>query len=155
MKHLTHKLFVFVIVLLASAITISAQHQINHSKMDSTKKMHHMMKDSTNHMDHQMMMDSSKMQHMNMDTSKMHHKNMQHNKMKMDDAKQTMNMDNKIWNAYCPVRGEEVDPESPTVQYKGKTIAFCCPGCDDKFKAEPEKYMKNLSEDGQKFIGKK
>ncbi len=58
----------------------------------------------------------------------------------------------KIWNKYCPVRGEEVDPESPTVMYKGKKIGFCCPGCDKKFKADPEKYMKNLSEDGKLFI---
>ena len=60
----------------------------------------------------------------------------------------------KIWNKYCPIRGGEVDPETPTVEYKGKIIGFCCPGCDDKFEKDPEKYLKNLSEDGQEFIGK-
>jgi len=57
----------------------------------------------------------------------------------------------KIWNKYCPVRGEEVDPETPTVDYKGKKVGFCCPGCDKKFNKDPEKYLKNLSEDGQEF----
>ncbi|MBU1101316.1 MAG: YHS domain-containing protein [Bacteroidetes bacterium] len=59
-----------------------------------------------------------------------------------------------IWNKYCPVRGEEIDADSPTVEYMGKTIGFCCPGCDKKFSENPEKYMKNLSEDGQKFEAK-
>ena len=57
----------------------------------------------------------------------------------------------KIWNKYCPVKGGEVDPEAPTVEYMGKTIGFCCPGCDKKFSANPEKYIENLSEDGQTF----
>lgn len=59
-----------------------------------------------------------------------------------------------IWNKFCPVRGGEVDPETPTVEYNGKNIGFCCPGCDGKFSKDPEKYLKNLSEDGQEFVGK-
>lgn len=61
----------------------------------------------------------------------------------------------KIWNKVCPVQGDEVDPDAPKVEYKGKTIGFCCAGCDEKFQKDPEKYMKNLSKDGTKFIGKK
>lgn len=61
----------------------------------------------------------------------------------------------KIWNAVCPVMGEKVNPKAPTAEYKGKTIGFCCAGCDEKFKKDPEKYMKNLSKDGKKFVGKK
>ncbi|GJQ61375.1 MAG: hypothetical protein SCALA702_04280 [Melioribacteraceae bacterium] len=61
----------------------------------------------------------------------------------------------KIWNAYCPVEGGKVDVATATIQYKGKTIGFCCPGCDISFMKNPEKYLKNLSEDGKKFIGKK
>lgn len=80
-----------------------------------------------------------------------------------DDCKKNCDKDSckvktteaKIFNKYCPVRGEEVDPETPTVDYKGKKIGFCCPGCDKKFKIDPEKYMGNLSEDGQEFIGEK
>lgn len=59
-----------------------------------------------------------------------------------------------IWNKVCPVTGEDVDPEAPTEVSHGKVIGFCCPGCDKKFKKDPEKYMKNLSEDGSKFLGK-
>jgi YHS domain-containing protein len=61
----------------------------------------------------------------------------------------------KAWNKVCPVMGEDVDPEAPTTTYKGKVIGFCCAGCDKKFQKEPEKYMKNLSEDGTKFLGAK
>lgn len=60
----------------------------------------------------------------------------------------------KIWNAYCPVMGEEVDPEVQTVEYKGKVIGFCCKSCIKKFQKDPEKYLKNLSPDGQVFIKK-
>ena len=29
-------------------------------------------------------------------------------------------------------------------EYKGKKVYFCCPGCDSKFKADPEKYIDKL-----------
>ena len=58
----------------------------------------------------------------------------------------------QIWNKVCPVKGEEIDADAPTVEYNGKIIGFCCPGCDSKFQKDPEKYMKNLNEDGSKFI---
>ncbi len=61
----------------------------------------------------------------------------------------------KPWNAVCPVKGNPVDEETPTVEYKGKVYGFCCPGCDTKFAKNPEKYIKNLSEDGKKFIGRR
>jgi YHS domain-containing protein len=61
----------------------------------------------------------------------------------------------QIWNKVCPVMGNKVDVEGPTVEYNGKLYAFCCPGCDAKFEKNPEKYSKNLSEDGTKFIGRK
>lgn len=59
----------------------------------------------------------------------------------------------KIWNKVCPVRGEEVNPNAPTILFNGKVIGFCCPGCDSKFQKSPEKYLKNLNEDGSEFIG--
>ena len=61
----------------------------------------------------------------------------------------------QIWNKVCPVMGNKVDPDGPTVEYNGKLYAFCCPGCDAKFEKNPEKYSKNLSDDGTKFIGRK
>lgn len=61
----------------------------------------------------------------------------------------------KPWNAVCPVKGNPIEEDTPTVEYNGKVYGFCCPGCDTKFAKNPEKYAKNLSEDGKKFIGKK
>jgi YHS domain-containing protein len=61
----------------------------------------------------------------------------------------------KVWNKVCPVKGNPVEDDSPTVEYNGKLYGFCCPGCDAKFEKNPEKYSKNLSEDGTKFIGRK
>lgn len=50
-------------------------------------------------------------------------------------------------NAICPVMGGEVDKDDPIVlEYEGKRIGFCCPGCTNTFKKEPEKYMQNLEE---------
>jgi YHS domain-containing protein len=61
----------------------------------------------------------------------------------------------KPWNEVCPVRGGDVDVKVNPVEYNGKYFGFCCGGCDDKFKKNPGKYSKNLSDDGKKFIGKK
>ncbi len=60
-----------------------------------------------------------------------------------------------IWNKVCPVKGNPIEEDTPTVEYDGKLYGFCCPGCDTKFAKNPEKYAKSLSEDGTKFIGRK
>jgi YHS domain-containing protein len=72
--------------------------------------------------------------------------------IQMNGSSETASL--QIWNKVCPVKGEEIDADAPTVEYNGKMIGFCCPGCDSKFQKDPEKYMKNLNEDGSKFIGK-
>jgi len=59
----------------------------------------------------------------------------------------------KIWNTVCPIMGDEVDPKVQTVEYRGKTIGFCCKSCIKKFKKDPEKAMKRLNADGTKFLG--
>jgi YHS domain-containing protein len=47
-------------------------------------------------------------------------------------------------NKYCAVeKGDEIDP-AVTYLYQGKVIGFCCEDCVPKFKANPEKYMKDL-----------
>jgi YHS domain-containing protein len=51
-------------------------------------------------------------------------------------------------NSICPVSAEEVDGEI-TYEYEGKTYALCCKSCLKKFKADPEKYISRLSEDGK------
>ncbi len=60
-----------------------------------------------------------------------------------------------VFNTVCPVLGEEISSERTNVLYKGKIYGFCCKGCDKKFIADPERYLKNLSKDGKTFIGKK
>ncbi|MEJ2306229.1 MAG: efflux RND transporter periplasmic adaptor subunit [candidate division WOR-3 bacterium] len=43
----------------------------------------------------------------------------------------------------CPVMGNvvTVTRSTPVIDYKGKRYFFCCPGCDDKFMKNPEKYI--------------
>ena len=36
-------------------------------------------------------------------------------------------------NAMCPVGKEPIVPSAGTVEYKGKTIGLCCPGCGKQF----------------------
>lgn len=40
----------------------------------------------------------------------------------------------------CPVGGEDIDP-AVTAEVDGKTYAFCCEHCIDKFKADPAKFL--------------
>jgi YHS domain-containing protein len=86
------------------------------------------------------------------DSSSCCSKQTMHSEMKMESSTETVSV--IPWNKVCPVKGEDVDPEAPTVEYNGKVYGFCCPGCDAKFQKDPEKYLKNLNEDGSKFIGK-
>jgi YHS domain-containing protein len=58
------------------------------------------------------------------------------------------------WNKYCPVSGDEVDPDVDTVSHDGKTWGFCCDMCIKKFKNDPATYAANINEDGSKYIGK-
>jgi len=47
-------------------------------------------------------------------------------------------------NKMCPVMtDEEIDPEM-TIVYEGKTVAFCCCKCIERFQANPEKYLSRL-----------
>jgi YHS domain-containing protein len=47
-------------------------------------------------------------------------------------------------NKKCPVSGDDVDPKSKTVAYKGKTVGFCCDECIEKFEKNPDKYAGKL-----------
>jgi YHS domain-containing protein len=47
----------------------------------------------------------------------------------------------------CPVMGGKID-KKVFKDYNGKRIYFCCEGCIEKFKADPEKYLKQLKESG-------
>jgi YHS domain-containing protein len=74
-----------------------------------------------------------------------------HGSMQIDESKETTDI--QTWNKICPVTGEELESDAITFEYKGKTIGFCCKRCESKFEKDPEKYIKNLNEDGSKFIG--
>lgn len=41
-------------------------------------------------------------------------------------------------NAMCPIGKEPIVPSAGTVEYKGKTIGLCCPGCGEAFLAWDE-----------------
>jgi Cu(I)/Ag(I) efflux system membrane fusion protein len=43
----------------------------------------------------------------------------------------------------CPVMGGEIDKQYFTV-YEGKKVYFCCPGCEEQFLKDPEKYLDKL-----------
>ena len=47
-------------------------------------------------------------------------------------------------NSECPVTGKAVKADSPTVPYRGRTVALCCNKCKSKFEAEPGKYAAAL-----------
>jgi YHS domain-containing protein len=47
----------------------------------------------------------------------------------------------------CPVMNGKVDKKF-FVDYKGKRIYFCCSGCVDEFKKDPEKYLKKMEAEG-------
>jgi YHS domain-containing protein len=51
---------------------------------------------------------------------------------------------------HCPVMGGEIN-KKVYQDYKGKRVYFCCPGCLEKFKADPDSYIKKLEEQGIKL----
>lgn len=44
----------------------------------------------------------------------------------------------------CPVMGGDIDKKVFT-DYKGRRIYFCCGGCIEKFKKNPEKYLRKIT----------
>lgn len=60
-----------------------------------------------------------------------------------------------IWNKTCPVLGYSVNITIQPVEYYNKLYGFCCNDCPRKFKKDPLTFIKNLSKEGNKFIGKK
>ena len=49
----------------------------------------------------------------------------------------------------CPIMEGNPINKAIFTEYKGKKIYFCCPGCDSKFKADPEKYIAKLPQFNQ------
>jgi len=60
---------------------------------------------------------------------------------------EAINVGNKI----CPVTGDKIDEKTKaTYEYKGKIYNFCCSGCIDEFKKNPEKYIKKIEAEKNK-----
>ena len=49
----------------------------------------------------------------------------------------------------CPVMGNPINKDH-FVEYQGKKVYFCCPGCDKEFLKNPEKYLPKLPQFQQK-----
>ena len=50
-----------------------------------------------------------------------------------------------VGNKICPVSGDKIDEKmKQTYEYKGKIYSFCCPGCVEEFKKNPEKYIEKM-----------
>ena len=49
-------------------------------------------------------------------------------------------------NKMCPISGDKVGGKH-FAEYKGKKYGLCCPMCAKKFNKNPEKYLKEMSEE--------
>lgn len=51
-------------------------------------------------------------------------------------------------NKICPVSGEKIGDMGKPAQYeyKGKVYNFCCEGCVETFKENPEKYVNSVEQ---------
>lgn len=47
----------------------------------------------------------------------------------------------------CPVMGGEIDKDV-YLDYQGHRVYFCCPGCNETFLKDPEKYFKKFQDEG-------
>jgi YHS domain-containing protein len=43
----------------------------------------------------------------------------------------------------CPVSGKPINPQA-SLEHDGKKVYFCCEGCPNAFKADPDKYLAKL-----------
>ncbi|MFZ2657724.1 MAG: hypothetical protein WAX69_22515 [Victivallales bacterium] len=48
----------------------------------------------------------------------------------------------------CPITGHAAVDKKTFVDVKGKRIYMCCPGCAKTIKADPDKYIKQLEDQG-------
>lgn len=52
-----------------------------------------------------------------------------------------------------PVCGMAVDPaDAPSVAHEGKTYYFCCPGCADSFRNEPDEYLEQTDDGAMESV---
>ncbi|MFH2001059.1 MAG: YHS domain-containing protein [Planctomycetota bacterium] len=47
----------------------------------------------------------------------------------------------------CPILGDKID-KAVYLDYQGKRVYFCCPGCKEKFMEKPDRYIKIMESQG-------
>jgi YHS domain-containing protein len=47
----------------------------------------------------------------------------------------------------CPIMGGPID-KTAYVDYEGKRVYFCCPGCKSTFEKDPDKYIQQMESKG-------
>ena len=53
-----------------------------------------------------------------------------------------------VGNQICPVMGVKIEEQSKvTYEYEGKIYNFCCHGCVEAFKRNPQKYIDKVGEE--------
>jgi len=63
------------------------------------------------------------------------------------DSAETADVSSKTANKVCPIMGGEVTAEGGTIEWNGKLIGFCCPGCEPKWeKLSDEEKSEKLAE---------
>lgn len=61
-----------------------------------------------------------------------------------------------VGNKTCPVSGEKIEEGSVvTYEYKGKVYSFCCEGCVEEFKKDPERYIEKMEKQQDDRVGEK
>ena len=60
-----------------------------------------------------------------------------------DHAAQAQTAVDAVEQTICPVMKAPINKEI-FVEYEGKKVYFCCPGCPEEFKKNPEKYLPDL-----------
>lgn len=65
-----------------------------------------------------------------------------------DKAPQTESSAVDAGNKICPVMGGPIDEASKaTYAYEGRIYNFCCAGCIEAFKKEPQKYIDKVNQE--------
>jgi len=54
-------------------------------------------------------------------------------------------------NGLCPIMERLVAPDGGSVEYKGQKVAFCCPGCSGKFRADADRYIALMKANPAKY----
>lgn len=73
-------------------------------------------------------------------------------KYQNDPKKYTAALSNSYtFQTICPVMEKNIDPTSFTKLADGRTIYYCCDGCDGKLFGTPAKYAKHLANQGYQY----